>query len=50
MSGEFRIVLDHARENAFGHDFDARARRHFRFEADAVADRFSDHLAALRAT
>jgi hypothetical protein len=47
-AGQFRVVLDHAREDAFGDDFDARRLRDLRFEADAVADRFADTLAALR--
>ncbi len=47
-AAEFRIVLQHAREDAFGDDFDARARRHFRFEADAITDGFADRFAALR--
>ena len=47
-AGELRIVLDHARQDAFGDDFDARRRRDAAFEADAVADRRADVFAALR--
>ena len=44
---EHRIVLQHAREDAFGDDFDARARRHLALEADAVADRLARRFAQL---
>jgi hypothetical protein len=47
-AGQLRIVLDHARENAFGDDLDARRRRHPALEADAVADGFADTFARLR--
>ena len=45
---ERRIVEDHAREDAFGDDLDARSRRDFRFEAHPQADRFADILAERR--
>ena len=42
------IVLQHAREDAFGHDFDARAGRDLALEADAIADRLTDRFTELR--
>ena len=47
-AGQFRIGLDHARENAFGHDLHARARGNLCLEADAIADAFADVFAQLR--
>ena len=44
---QHRVVLQHAGQDAFGDDFDARARRNLVFEADAVADRATDLLAQL---
>ena len=44
---ERRVVLDHAGEDAFGDHFDAGARRHLRFEADAVADGVAGRFAQL---
>ena len=41
-AGQFRIVQNEPRENAFGDDFDTRRARHFRAEADAQADRLAD--------
>ena len=42
---EHRVVLQHAGQDAFGDHFDARLRRHFRFETDAVADGGADRFA-----
>ena len=41
---QFGIVEDLAGEDAFGDDLDARGARHFRAEADAVADGLADTL------
>ena len=42
---ERRIVLQQARQHAFGDDLDARPRTDTRVEAHAIADRFADGLA-----
>ena len=42
---EHRVILEHAREDAFGDDFNARRRRYLRFEADAITDGCTDRLA-----
>ena len=42
---QFGIVEDLPREDAFGDDLDPRRARHFRAEADAIADGLADPLA-----
>ena len=41
------VVLQHARQDAFGHDLNAGAGRDFALEADAIADRIADRFAEL---
>ena len=45
---ERRIVEDHAREHALGHDLDAGPPRHLGAEAHAIADGVADRLAERR--
>jgi hypothetical protein len=47
-AGAFGILLQHARQDALGHHFDARRRGHRRFETDAVADGRAHRFAQLR--
>ena len=44
-AGQVGVGLDHARQDAFGHHFDAGGLAHFRLAAHAIAYRFAHRLA-----